>query len=144
MDQSKAATDLWRHTLSQIETVFGRLEYLSTLRNHHTGRYEHYGLEQRVGAERSEATLRRSHEALFMDWLGFALETQKGEIEVYLSTREETVEEILSSWLRVRPFNTWVPASARNAERQLFLSDLNVVLELIRRERGVGAPDPDA
>ncbi len=27
-----AASDLWRHTLSQIPTVFGRLVYLSSLR----------------------------------------------------------------------------------------------------------------
>ena len=144
MDKTKAADDLWRFTLSQIDTVFGRLEYLATLRNHHTGRYEHFGLEQRFGAELSEVTLRRSHEEFFADWIGFSLETQKRELEDYLAGRDESVPEILSSWLRVRPFGTWVPASARRAERQLFLTDLDVILELVRRERGVGAPDPDA
>lgn len=144
MRNDKTADDLWRHTLSQIDTVFGRLEYLSSLRNAHTGRYEHFGLEQRFGAERSEATLRSSHERIFGDWIGFSLEVQKRELITYLSGREETPAEILGSWLRVQPFATWVPANARNAERALLLSDLQLLLELIRREYGVGAPDPDA
>src|SRR5216683_4844157 len=38
-----AANDLWRHTLSQIPAVFGRMVYLAGLRNGR-GRYEHHGL----------------------------------------------------------------------------------------------------
>jgi hypothetical protein len=144
MDYKRTVEDLWRHTLSQIDTVFGRLEYLSSLRNHHTGRYEHFGLEQRFGAECSDTTLRKSHERIFGDWIGFSLEAQKRELTEYLSGREESIAEILDSWLRVKPFTTWIPANARGAERELFLSDLDVLLELIRREHGVGAPDPDA
>ncbi len=143
MDYKRTVEDLWRYTLSQIDTVFGRLEYLASLRNHHTGRYEHFGLEQRFGPEQSDATLRKSHEQIFADWIGFSLERQKGELKTYFSGRDETVAEIMDSWLRVKPFATWVPASTRNAERALFLSDLDVILELVRREYGVGAPDPE-
>lgn len=144
MDNSRAVQDLWRHTLSQIDTVFGRLEYLASLRNHHTGRYEHFGLEQRFGAEKSHGTLCKSHEEIFSDWIGFSLEAQRRELKIYLSGREETTEEIVGSWLKVRPFATWIPAGTRHAERTLFLTDLDTILELIRREYGVGAPDSEA
>jgi hypothetical protein len=144
MTTDRNAEYLWRHTLSQIDTVFGRLEYLSSLRNPHTGKYEHYGLEQRLGAENSQNTLLQSHEAAFADWVSFSLDAQKRELVAYLSKREETSEEIIRSWLRVKPFATWIPAATRSAERALFLSDLDVVLELLRRERGVALLDPDA
>ena len=39
-----AAADVWRHTLSQIPYLYGRLAYLGSLRNANTGRYEHHGL----------------------------------------------------------------------------------------------------
>jgi hypothetical protein len=144
MHLSDTADDLWRRTLSQISTVFGRLEYLASLRNIHTGRYEHFGLEQRFSPEISDETLRRHHETAFGDWVSFSLESQRRELLSYLTGREEPVEAILRAWLRVKPFPTWVPANTRPAERALFLGDLDVSLELIRRERGVAAPDPDA
>jgi hypothetical protein len=144
MEQTRAAADLWRHTLSSIPTVFGRLEYLASLRNPHSGRYEHYGLEQRFGSEPANETLRESHEANFAAWLALHLDKQKSQIEQYLSGREESGEAIVESWLRVKPFPTWVPARARATERSLFLSDLDALIELIRREYGVALPDPDA
>ena len=44
-----AASDLWRNTLSQIPSVFGRLVYLASLRNANNGRYEHHGLALVLG-----------------------------------------------------------------------------------------------
>jgi hypothetical protein len=142
MEISRTAEDLWRVTLSQIETVFGRLEYLSSLRNGHTGIYEHWGFEQRFGAAQSNETLRLSHQNIFAEWVGFPLE--KREVEAYLAGREEQVADIIAAWLRVNPFPTWVPAQTRPAERNLFLGDLDILLELLRRDFGVAAPDPDA
>ena len=46
-----AAADLWRNTLSQIPTLFGRLVYLSSLRDSNSGAYEHYGLAKVFGAK---------------------------------------------------------------------------------------------
>jgi hypothetical protein len=53
-----AAADLWRNTLSQIPTTFGRLIYLASLRDQNTGAYHHHGLEQLFGPEQAEQTLR--------------------------------------------------------------------------------------
>ena len=45
------ATDLWRKTLLRIPTHFGRLVFLSSLRDALTGRYSHPPLSQIVGDE---------------------------------------------------------------------------------------------
>src|SRR5438270_3121880 len=71
------AADLWRHTLSKLPTFFGRLEYLSSLRNPNSGLYEHHGLGQMFGYENADETLRRSHLEVFHEWLCLSLERQK-------------------------------------------------------------------
>ena len=37
-----------------------------------------------------------------------------------------------------------VPADARPPDRQLYLSDLEILLTLLKNEYGVASPDPDA
>src|ERR1700675_2522889 len=79
------ASDLWRHTLSQIPTTFGRLVFLSALRDFNTGIYTHYGFAQRVGDEAAHVALRQSHFECFSEWLAFSLEAKKADLDLYLS-----------------------------------------------------------
>ena len=64
-----AAPDLWRHTLSQIPSLFGRLVYLSSLRDNNTGTYEHFGLAQAFGEGEAARVLGESHLNGFSQWL---------------------------------------------------------------------------
>ena len=57
--------DLWRHTLSQIPVLVGRIVYLSTLRSPITGRYEHHGLALVYGDGDAEKAIRVSHRKAF-------------------------------------------------------------------------------
>ncbi len=53
-----AASDLWRNTLSQIPTVYGRLVYLASLRNPNTGHYGHHGLSLVFGEDEANRALK--------------------------------------------------------------------------------------
>ena len=139
-----AAADLWRHTLAQIPTVFGRLVYLATLRDANTGTYEHHGLAQIFGDEEADRTLRQSHIQMFNEWLCFNLEQQKGDLEEYLASLEGGASTVLSTWIRLAPYRSLVPANSREVEKQLYNADLETVLELLRYEYGVACPDPEA
>lgn len=139
-----AAPDLWRNTLSRIPTRFGRLVFLSSLRDQNSGVYEHHGLMQIFGAKEADTTLRQSHEAVFSDWLRLHLEEQKTDLEEYLSSLAEDMKTVLSTWLRLCPYRNLVPSNAREVERKLFLVDLEAVLEVLKNERGVASPDPNA
>src|SRR5690349_21712635 len=97
------ASDLWRHTLSQIPTTFGRLVFLSTLRDANTGVYTHYGFAQRVGEETSNEALRQSHLQCFAEWLAFSLEEQKADLDLYLSEVDSDKKIILNTWIRTKP-----------------------------------------
>ena len=139
-----AAADLWRNTLSQIPTTFGRLIYLASLRDQNTGAYQHHGLAQLFGAEEADQTLRQSHTQTFSDWLCFNLEQQKQDLEGYLDQLHEDKKTILATWIRLSPYRSYIPATAREVERNLFTTDLETVLELLRYDYAVASPDPDA
>ncbi len=143
LDRS-AAAELWRNTLAQIPSLFGRLVYLASLRDQNTGRYEHHGLAQLFGEEVVDEALRKSHAATFQDWLCYTLEQQKTDLDLYLAGLDTDKRTLLDTWIRLAPYRTLVPASARDVERKLYLADLETLLELLKNEYDVAAPDPDA
>jgi hypothetical protein len=143
-NRETAVAESWQRTLSAIPTLIGRVVYLSSLRNVHTGSYEHVGLAQRIGEDGVDRVIRRSHMSVFQEWLCFGLERQKDELEEYFSGLEGDRREIIANWLSLEPWNNWVPGESRDVERKLFNADLAVVLELIRIEYGVSSRDPDS
>jgi hypothetical protein len=139
-----AAPDLWRHTLSRIPSLFGRLVYLCSLRDHNTGVYEHYGLAQAFGDEEAARVLRESHMNAFSQWLCLTLEQQKADLDLYLSSLEGHRRAILDTWIRLQPYRNLLPSNVRVVERELYMTDLETILALLKNEYGVAAPDPDA
>lgn len=136
--------DVWRTTLSQIPTQFGRLVYFGGLRNPTTGAYEHHGLAAMFGEEESRSALATSHAETFEGWLTLTLEHQKEDLDVYLAGLEEDKSAVVLNWLSTQSYQNLMPALARDAAKALFLSDMRVLLELLKRECGVVFPDPDA
>src|ERR1017187_8577494 len=127
-------SDSWQRTLATLPTYPGRLSYLASLRNVHTGIYEHFGLSQRVGEAEVDRLLRGSHIDIFQEWLCFGLERQKQELEEYLTGLPGDKREIIATWLAIEPYGAWIPADSRDVERKLYFTDLSVVLDLIRAD----------
>jgi hypothetical protein len=139
-----SSADLWRNTLSQIPSVFGRLVYLSGLRDPNTGAYLHHGFAALFGEEEAGKALRHSHEATFATWLAFTLPEQKQDLELYVAGLEPERHKVAEAWSRLEPYRTLPPESARPMERELFLADLEALISLIRNEPGASFPDRDA
>lgn len=142
--ERSAAADLWRNTLNQIPSTFGRLVYLSSLRDQNTGRYEHHGLTQMFGESETDTALRDSHEETFADWLASSMEQQKDDLDLYLSSFQSDRRTIVGTWIRLAPYRSLVPASARDPEQRLYLADLEALLEILKAEYDVSGQDPDA
>jgi hypothetical protein len=139
-----AVSNLWRNTLSQIPSVFGRLVYVSSLRNPNNGRYEHHGLALIFGESDANKALRKSHLKLFSEWLTFNLEQQKSDLELYLSGLPDKREIVLENWVRLAPYRNLIPSSVRGVERRLYISDLTALLGVLKNAAGAGGRDPAA
>ena len=140
----KALQDLWSRTLSQVPTTFGRIAYLASLRNLNSGRYEHFGLAQIYSEEQADGAIRLSHAQAMGEWLNFPLARQKGDLEEYLNSLEGGRQRVLETWEALEPHRSLLPTDASEAEKELFLSDLQLILELLRNELSPSSPRPGA
>ena len=128
----RPSEDLWSRTLSQIPAVYGRLVYLSSLRDSDSGRYVHHGLGLVFGEDEADRALRESHLGSFREWLNMDLEQQKADLMLYLSGQPTERRRLVENWIRLAPYRGVLPTVCSEAERGLFLLDLETLLELIR------------
>lgn len=140
--ERSASADLWRRTLSQVASTYGRLVYLTSLRNQ-SGAYEHQGFVQRYGMPAAQAAILGSHQQVFSTWLSFSLEHQKADLDLYLTTFITDREETIDTWLKLKPYLNVIPVTARESERRLFAAEFSALLELLRREYRLSRPDPE-
>ena len=142
-DQQKAAGELWKHTLSQIHCQFGRLVYLSSLRDGNTGVYQHHGLSLVLGVEQAGKTLEESHLVCFREWLNLRLKDQHADLFLYFSEQDAELKVIVGTWSRLASYRNLVPAGATATERRLFVGDLEAILATLKNEFGVEDQDPN-
>lgn len=131
------AQHLWQNTLSRIDSVFGRLVYLSSLCNQNSGRYEHFGLTQIYGSKETDRAMREAHRKAFSEWLCFSLREQLLELEDYLGSPAVDRRLVLRAWECPATYHSLVPPDAGDAERQLFLCDFEMILAVMRTTREV-------
>jgi hypothetical protein len=142
--ERSALADLCKHTLSRIPTVSGRIIYLATLRDVHSGTYRHHGLITTFGREEAVKALRESHQAAFQCWLNLTLTEKNDDLRDYLRALDDSQEEIVEHWLQSGVYRSYVPASAIKAETDLFCRDLETLLELLRNDAIRRQPRPGA
>lgn len=113
------------------------MEALSQSRDRHTGRYRHPKVARRLGESRADRAMQAAHELAWRDWLRSTVEQQIADLRVYLrdrTTNTEGKERILKLWLNDPPFQAFIPASAHECERQLFLQTLRSLVDTVAAE----------
>ena len=130
--ERSAAADLFKHTLSRIPTVYGRLSYLASLRDANSGVYRHHGLFLAFGREESVQALQSSHESLFLTWLTLPIAEKSEDLAAFMATLEDPQATVVKHWKHSRVYRSYIPSSATPAETELFMSELEVLLELWR------------
>ena len=143
--QRELSDDLWLRDLSHIGTSYGRLVYLAGLLNPDTGRYEYYGSTANCSGAETNQVMKRHHEAIFREWVGYPLEKKKTDIDLYITDIDQVDKaELIDAWLRLTPYKNLVPASIQGPERQKHVSDFEAILGLLKNVYGVAYPDPAA
>jgi len=135
--------DFLRTTLQQIPTIFGRLVYLSSLRDRTSGVYEHERLAGLFGPEDADRALRHRHRLIFAEWLGHNLEDQKNDLEEFLTAKLAAGETVTNPALAA-VYRDVIPPSASEVEKTLYLSDLETLLGLLVADRAAASWNPGA
>jgi hypothetical protein len=132
-----AAKAFWDERLRQMPCVFGRLAFLTSLRDPNTGTYRLAELEGRFGPEAVHRALRSTHLQAFWEWLEFSLEEKRADLALYLSMLPDHRRVVLQSWKQLQPHESFLPLLATEAERELYMSELDAILAVLREEYGV-------
>ena len=94
---------------------------MASLYDRKTGEYSNFALSCSLGAAEAERVMARSHAQLFSQWIAFSLAEQHSDLQEYLAQSREP------DWTRAAHL---IPCTATDAERELFLTDLTMLLEL--------------
>jgi hypothetical protein len=113
--------ELWRATLSRIPTVFGRLFHVASLYDRKAGEYSHVPLSCSLGAAEADRVMAKSHSQIFSQWITLSLADQQSDLQAFLGHSREP------DWASATHL---IPCTATDAERELFLTDLKMLLEL--------------
>jgi hypothetical protein len=130
--ERSASGDLWKHTLSRIQTVYGRLAYLASLRDPNSGIYRHHGLMALFGRDETARALRESHQSVFYEWLNLPLAEKHVQLISYLNGLEDSSSVVLDHWIQARPYKALLPEGVRRMESELFSQDLDALLDIVR------------
>jgi hypothetical protein len=136
-----AKANLWRVTLSRIPSLFGRLAYFASLRDPETGEYQHWGMSQIYGRKEANKAFRQSHAEVFKDWLFLDLAHREADFSLYRSGLKAEGRDVLEVVARLESHRRLLPASARQAECEVFQGALIALLERVKRKPSVqGTP----
>jgi hypothetical protein len=133
-----ASEDLFRHTLSRLPTVYGKLAYLASLKDSSTGTYRHHGLSTAFGREDAGNALRESHQQIFAEWLNSTLPDKYDDLVQYIASLDAPSSETVGQWLASKVYRSCVPPSASTAEKEYFVGDLEALLIALSYEGAAG------
>ncbi len=131
--------DLTANYLEPMSSAYQRLAYLWSLRSDSTGRYGHVALAGLYGEEAVNQVIAHCHEEVFERLLEMPLNAQGEELRLHLGSLPGTVEE--NAVRCKKDCRDWVPRGAPSYLRELYCSNLDVLLELLLDDRPTSRPN---
>jgi len=127
--------DFTSRTLAAIPSVFGRLYYVSCLKDSATGRYQHDGLADIYSENTVEEALEQCHEELFSRILETPLPDQERDLRKCIGTAGDSIWAVIDSWRNDRSFQTMCPEGLPSYLRDLFCSNFAALLAIFASQR---------
>jgi hypothetical protein len=123
--------DFSSRTLAAISGDFGRLHYVSSLKDSVSGRYEHDGLTSIYPESSVQAGLAHCHEELFTRVLETPLQKQEGDLRVCLRTAGDQFWDVVENWRENQSFSEMCPIGLPTYLRDLFCSNMSALLAIL-------------
>lgn len=117
--------------IRRLPSILGQLAYLAGLRDPNTGTYSHQAIREHELRCQADRELRRLHETAFRHWLNMPLKDQSANFDLHISGIQCDKAIVVGTWKSCETYRAFIPASASHAERYLFLSDMEMALDLV-------------
>jgi hypothetical protein len=135
-EESRAVIeDFSSQTLAAISSDFGRLYYVTSLKDLDSGRYEHDGLMSLYPENAVQAGLSHCHEELFSRILETPLKDQERDLSACLSSAGEKYWNVVESWRESRYFQEMCPEGLPDYLQDLFCSNMGALLAIFSSRR---------
>jgi hypothetical protein len=132
---SRVIQDFTLTTLAGIPGLLARLTYIASLRDLSSGRYEHAGLAALYPDAAIQQAMQLCHEQIFERILEAPLSSQEQDLRACLARMEGGLSVAVSHWRRMEAYRVLVPEAAPEYLKDLFCSNLRVLLEILDEER---------
>ncbi len=128
-------------TLAGIPGEFARLVYVASLRDLSSGRYEHQGLTALYPEEAVQQALQACHEQILERILETPLSRQLEDLRTCLAAMEGGLAVVVSHWRQLEPYRVLIPEQARDYLKELFISNLRALLEMLHEQCSTARSD---
>ena len=122
--------DFSSRSLAAISSDFGRLYYVSLLKDSGTGRYEHEGLMSLYPENAVQAGISHCHEELFSRILEAPLMEQEQDLRECLGKAGDEYWDVVENWQENRFFQTMCPTGLPEYLSDLFCSNVGALLAI--------------
>ena len=136
----RVVEDFTALSLAAIPTEFGKLLYLSSLRDLATGNYVHEGLAARYSPASVQQALSLCHEQLFLRVLEMPLERQERDLRACIEGLEGEFWGKLRRWRETEFYRLLVPPDSQDYLKEVFLADVGALLDIVLAERAKRDP----
>jgi len=124
--------DFEARSLAGLVGYFSKLVYLASLRDYNTGRYHHYGLETRYGAEVVDESLRECHVRVFENLVSLPLKEQTEDLLNFFESLKEDKTRLVAVWRRLKSYQILPPEDCNPLARELFDQNIDITLRILR------------
>jgi hypothetical protein len=131
--------DLTANYLEPLHGAYQRLAYLAALREAKSGKYVHEGLSRVYGAGVVDQVIAECHEEVFERLLEMPLNAQGEDLRIHLESLPGTFEGNVI--LCRETCKDWIPPQAPSYFRELYGSNLDVLLELLQGDTSTARPN---
>lgn len=122
--------DLTANYLEPLPTAYDRLNYLAGLRAESGDKYVHEKLADLYGADPVDQVISQCHLEVFERLLEMPLKMQGEELHAYLKSLPGSIEE--NGAICLKASQNWIPKQAPHYLKELYCSNLRVLLELLQ------------
>src|SRR5882672_4709657 len=111
IDLKAAKEDLNTKTLGPIGYDFGRLVYLSSLRDFSSGEYHHHGLARSFSNSVADLALSECHRDVFYQLTHSPLELFVSEVERFVRSSGRDFDRTFRAWETLEAYRVTIPSS---------------------------------